>query len=257
MQYNGKNFKRVINEANTTKSIGLFIGITSEFDPYFTANPDAFFDTSLVNTVFDCCKFNNMRFSITDFTACVFMNTIFVGCTFSECWFGSGKFINCSFSNCCFENSTHKSKECFVDCTFHNIIEDFEDDERKIYNFYPLACPSTGSFIGWKAAYYGEVGHKCIVKLYIPASAKRSSAFGRKCRCSKAKVLGFYDMDGKKLDGNVDVRSMHDHRFQYTIGKYVAPRRKFDDNRFEECSSGIHFFITMEEAKKFAEVMMI
>lgn len=44
----------------------------------------------------------------------------------------------------------------------------------------PLACPDTGSFIGWKKA------SGLIVKLLIPSDAKRLSATGRKCRCNKA-----------------------------------------------------------------------
>ena len=258
MKYNGKNFKRVINESNKVKDIGLFLGVESFTDEYFIKNPDAFCGVSLINTIFDCCSFQNMKFSNTDFNACVMMNTTFMRCKFSECWFGNVKFIDCTFIECCFEDSKNKRKECFVDCGFLNIKEDSEDDNQKIYNLYPPACPSTGSFIGWKAAYYGVFRHnKCIVKLYIPSSAKRSSAFGRKCRCSKAKVLGFYDLDGKKLDDNIDVVSMYDHSFIYSVGKYVVPYRKFNDNRFEECASGIHFFITREEAKRFAEGMMI
>ena len=49
--------------------------------------------------------------------------------------------------------------------------------------FYPLQCPETGSFIGYKKA------ADKIVMLEICADAKRSSATSRKCRCSKAKVL--------------------------------------------------------------------
>ena len=83
MRYNGKNFKRVMNEAKDSKSIGMFIGIVSEFDKYFIANPDAFCNTNLRNTVFDSCSFSNMKFSDTDFVGCVIMNTVFENCAFS------------------------------------------------------------------------------------------------------------------------------------------------------------------------------
>ena len=49
--------------------------------------------------------------------------------------------------------------------------------------FYPLQCPDSGSYIGYKKA------SGLVVELEIPADARRSSATSRKCRASKAKVL--------------------------------------------------------------------
>ena len=49
--------------------------------------------------------------------------------------------------------------------------------------FYPLQCPESGSFVGYKKA------SGLIIKLEICEDALRSSATSRKCRCSKAKVL--------------------------------------------------------------------
>ena len=88
-----------------------------------------------------------------------------------------------------------------------------------------------------------------LCKLEIPADAKRSSAFGRKCRCSKAKVLEIW---GKDCDGDYLVPisrgySHHDPTFEYKVGETIYPD-SFDDNRWDECSNGIHFFITKQEA---------
>ena len=41
--------------------------------------------------------------------------------------------------------------------------------------------------------------------------------------------------------------SEHDANFKYTIGEIVTVN-DFDTNRWNECSTGIHFFITREEA---------
>ena len=49
--------------------------------------------------------------------------------------------------------------------------------------FYPLQCPESGSYIGYKKA------SGLVVELEIPADARRSSATSRKCRASKAKAL--------------------------------------------------------------------
>ena len=123
-------------------------------------------------------------------------------------------------------------------------------------NIPPLAAaqvsivPETGSFIGWKKAYARD---ECvlrrtavIVKLEIAEDAKRSNGTGRKCRCSKAKVLDIQTIDGKSVD--VEAFSGHDYEFVYRVGDTVEPEEPFDEDRWEECASGIHFFVTRAEA---------
>ena len=109
--------------------------------------------------------------------------------------------------------------------------------------FYPLQCPETGSFIGYKKAAYK------IVMLEICADAKRSSATSRKCRCSKAKVLAITNLDGSE-SGLSEVKSDYDKDFIYRVGETVEVP-DFDDNRWNECAAGIHFFITRDEAVKY------
>ena len=106
--------------------------------------------------------------------------------------------------------------------------------------FYPLQCPETGAFIGYKKA-AGK-----IVMLEICADAKRSSATSRKCRCSKAKVLSITHLDGSD-SGLTEVRSNYSKEFVYRVGE-IAEVSDFDDDRWNECAAGIHFFITRDEA---------
>ena len=94
-----------------------------------------------------------------------------------------------------------------------------------------------GDLIGWKKCAQGV-----IVKLRIPEAAKRSHAFGRKCRAEYADVIGVIGAD-------VGI-SQHDGRTEYRVGQRVTPDR-FDENWQEECSSGIHFFITRLEAEAY------
>ena len=108
--------------------------------------------------------------------------------------------------------------------------------------FYPLQCPETGSFIGYKKA-AGK-----IIMLEICADAKRSSATSRKCRCSKAKVLSITHLDGSD-SGLTEVRSDYSKEFVYCVGE-IAEAPDFDENRWNECTAGIHFFITRGEAVK-------
>ena len=115
--------------------------------------------------------------------------------------------------------------------------------ENDILNkVFPIACPDSGSFIGWKKCRDGAV-----VKLEILSEAKRSSAFGRKSRCSAAKVLEITDVHGEQISEAV---SCHDSRFVYRVGEIVSVD-DFDEDRKNECSTGIHFFITRQEAEDY------
>jgi len=95
-----------------------------------------------------------------------------------------------------------------------------------------------GDLIGWKKCRQGV-----IVKMRIPADAKRSHAFGRKCRAEFADVL-------EVIGGDVGISS-HDGRTEYRAGTRVTPDL-FDDNWQDECSNGLHFFISRLEAEEYA-----
>ena len=117
------------------------------------------------------------------------------------------------------------------------------DIELTLLNkFYPICCPEVGSFVGWK-----KVRGNLIVKLEVTENAKRSSAFGRKCRCNEAKVLDIQNFDGTSADDVTEAYSQHDENFVYRVGETVRVD-DFDDDRRNECAAGIHFFITRQEA---------
>ena len=110
-----------------------------------------------------------------------------------------------------------------------------------INKIYPICCPEYGAFIGWKKA-----ADDCIVKLEIPEDAKRSSAFGRKCRCSKAVCIAIEQLDGTPSERQ-EVSSNYNCDFVYRVGETVEVE-DFDDDRTHEYAPGIHFFITRNEA---------
>ena len=94
-----------------------------------------------------------------------------------------------------------------------------------------------GDIIGYK-----KCMNNTIVKLKIPASAKRSHAFGRKCRAEFAEVLEVF--------GAETAVSYFDCKTIYKAGEIVRPDKWSDDWR-NECCSGIHFFITKIEAENY------
>ncbi len=91
-----------------------------------------------------------------------------------------------------------------------------------------------GDIIGYK-----KLENGVICKLLIPAGAKRHNATGRKCRAEYAIVL-----EGEGY-------STHDKSFYYKTGETVRPAQPFDEDRWNECSSGIHFFLTRGEAEAY------
>jgi uncharacterized protein YjbI with pentapeptide repeats len=102
-----------------------------------------------------------------------------------------------------------------------------------------LACPEEGSFIGYKKV------SDCLIKLEIPADAKRSSATSTKCRCDKAKVLEILNL---KTNKTVNIITNEKHKLtNYEVGKIVYAD-SFDEDRWNECSHGIHFFIDKRNA---------
>lgn len=105
-----------------------------------------------------------------------------------------------------------------------------------------LCCPEKGTYTAFKKA-RGK-----IVELEIPADALRSSATGRKCRASKAKVISITNYDGTPAGD--EVASDHDSNFVYRVGETVEVEN-FDENRWNECAPGIHHFITREEAVQY------
>ena len=114
--------------------------------------------------------------------------------------------------------------------------------DAKNIPFIPLACPSDGAFIGWKKV------RDCLVKLLIPEDAKRISSTNNKCRCDKAKVLEITSMEtNEHLD---EITNTEHAPCVYKVGEMVYPD-SFDDDRWNECSHGIHFYINRQEAVEY------
>ena len=89
--------------------------------------------------------------------------------------------------------------------------------------------------IGWKKCRGGV-----LVRLRVPADARRSNAAGRKCRAERAEVM-------EVIGADVGV-SLHDGTTQYRVGKTVTAHEWCED-RWQECAGGIHFYLTREEAE--------
>jgi len=94
-----------------------------------------------------------------------------------------------------------------------------------------------GQIVGWK-----KCRDNIIVKLTIPAEARRSNATGRKCRAEYADVA--------EVIGAEAGISRQDGMTEYRVGQRVTCD-KWCEDRWEECAGGIHFFITRDEAEAY------
>jgi hypothetical protein len=89
-----------------------------------------------------------------------------------------------------------------------------------------------------------KVYKKCqegIVILEVPAHAQRSNSTGRKCRASEALVI--------ETPNHQPAHSLYCNEFVYEEGEVIKPDLPFDADRWVECGSGIHFYLTREEAE--------
>lgn len=241
------------------------------------------------NVAFDECKFRIGGFKDCEFIGCSFNDCRFLGPNFEKCTFDGCSFYHIrdndsiTLDSCDLVDVYFRSNRAvieayhsrlnrvrfnhmrlsssrfidseFVDCemkgtnlsnvTFLNVkgLETTDFDESTA--FFSLQCPEEGSFIAWKSCQNNK-----IVKLEIPAEAKRSSSTSRKCRAEFAKVLGIYEHD-RTLSKAQEARSFNDGSI-YKVGEMFYPD-KFDEDRWNECSNGVHFFITFEEALSYAK----
>ncbi len=104
--------------------------------------------------------------------------------------------------------------------------------------------PEEGSFIAWKKA------NGYVLKLEIHKSAKRTCNIkSRKCRSSKVRTLEIQNIDGTK-SGITKCVGDYDGTTLYEVNR-VTRSDKYDDNFFQDCTNGIHFFITRHEAANY------
>ena len=123
-------------------------------------------------------------------------------------------------------------------------LRDADLRDAKEVPYISFACPSDGAFVGWKKV--KSLSSAYLVKLEIPEDARRCSATTQKCRCDKAKVLDIIEIGNEDRHIN-KITNTSNIELLYKVGTMVYPD-SFDENRWNECSHGIHFFINKQDA---------
>ncbi len=223
-------------------------------------------------------KINRANLSKSSFEECKFESALCNYSTFHKSNFYSSDFNTCEIVESDFTESILSyadfSNAYIDDSTFYRAGLTFANFEGAIINsgtsFYrafiekakdiscpnlPIACPEEGSFIGFKVG-LNSIDHSkaVLIKLEIMEDAKRSSSTRRKCRADKVKVLDIIDINTKKHE--TEAISVYRWSFKYKVGE-VIQIDDFNDNRWDECSQGIHFFITKDEALQYAKESML
>lgn len=191
--------------------------------------------------------------SYLDFSLCIFKNVCFDGADMSYSSVRNALFEQCSLRNVCFVNANLQSAVLrYNDLSgadirganlFAAVLEHAKLDNI-IYNdetkWFKLHCPEKGAFLGYKKCFNNR-----LVQLLIPADAKRTSATMNSCRCSKAKVLTIKSFDYREQ--YEEAWSLVDENFVYRKGQWVEVL-DFNEDRWQDSTAGIHFWMTREEA---------
>ena len=205
-------------------------------------------NANLTETKFDCAMLFDVKFCKSDLHLSSFRCASIDDCNFNEASLEDACLDCCSIFSSSFIQTDMTG--VFIDniAGFYPRYKDIFDRAKNVYHV-PVECPTHGSFIGWKKIAKDKNGKttEYLVKLEIPEDAKRTSIKYGKCKCSKAMVLGIYNLDGTA----VKFKSIINNSFgvkttRYTIGKMVYPD-SYDDIRYT-CSNGIYFFADREVA---------
>ncbi len=209
-------------------------------------------------------KNNGITYSNQDFTGEDFSNKEFVNCTFENCVLDYVNFTNSNLHNvkaeyCSFKGADFRGADlssgnfryanlnganlgganCYYALFEYTKLDDVVYDDST--QFFKLRCPEIGGFVAYKKCVDGR-----IVTLYIPKDALRTSATGITCRASKAKVLMIESFEG---DERFEIAySLVKEDFIYQVGEVVVAEN-FNEDRWMDSTTGIHFFMTKEEAK--------
>ncbi len=196
---------------------------------------------------------SNWDLSYTDFSLSTFRNVCFDYADLSYSNLENGWFENCSFCRTNLRYANLKTVAMrYNDLTGANIegadlfaaVLEYAKLDDIIYNeetkWFKLYCPESGPFLGYKKCF----GNR-LVQLLIPADAKRTSATRPSCRCSKAKVLTIKSFD--YTEEFEEAWSLVDENFVYRKGQWVEVT-DFNEDRWQDSTTGIHFWLTREEA---------
>lgn len=206
--------------------------------------------TKFINCWLDNADFEDANLTSAEFYTCSALDVVFTDANLTSAYFAGTNLKTMAVSGANLKDV--QFKDCFLLRVWFDTAENVPE------NVMPIVCPEVGSFRAFKKVIYpvfpfhtgNRAWKSAVAEIEIPEHAKRTSATTNKCRCSEAKVIRYWTLDHKPLNIHV-THSQHDADFTYVKGATVKPEEEFDTNRWEECTSGIHFFLTFDSAANY------
>ncbi len=193
------------------------------------------------HTDFTLSSFQNVVLNDVSFYGSTVKNVLFDGCPLHGADFRDASMVTASLRYCDMGGCDIRGADLFGAVLEHAMLEGVVSDERT--KWFRLHCPEKGAFLAYK---------KCVndrmVQLLVPEDARRTSATMPSCRCDKAKVLTIKSFDFK--EEFEEAWSLVDEDFVYRKGEWVQVD-DFNEDRWQDSTTGIHFWLTREEAKAY------
>ena len=190
---------------------------------------------------FSLTSFHRVSFDHADMHRCAVENALFDDCSFRGTNFRQANLKGAAMRYDDLSGADISGADLFSAVLEHaNLTGVISDENTKFFRLY---CPEKGAFLGYKKCFNNR-----LVQLLIPADAKRTSATMNSCRCSKAKVLSIKSFDYKEEYD--EAWSLVDENFVYRKGQWVEVP-DFNYDRWMDSTTGIHFWLTREEAKAY------
>lgn len=203
-------------------------------------------------------EFLKTDFRRTDFSGAELSNIRFLECDFRDTKFTGTTLKNINFQGCLFDIYRCKDyaaiesfrregiRTDFIQCNNDSIKTRIVLHSSDIH--YPVETDGQ-ELIAYKKIFIWADTYNIpvIAKLNIPAYAERIVFKNSKCRASCAQVMDIIDEFGRHYRAGV---SSYDFQFEYNVGHMVYAD-SFDDDPFNVCSNGIHFFLTEREAQNY------
>lgn len=197
--------------------------------------------TSCVSTMFQYCSYGYDSINNTNLTDTKFYNCSLQATTFKDNIYNNTIFSQSNLNSCAFIDANLLTTR-FPFSSLQEATFDRDTIISKNLEASLTILPAFGtSFVGWKLC-----KHDKIVKLLIPADARRSNSTSRKCRAEKVVVLEIQDKEGNVKPNGAEAYSMYYPFFAYKQGEVVTSYF-WGDHRWTTCAPGIHFFLTREE----------
>lgn len=194
-----------------------------------------FIDATLVSTNFEGANLKNVDFSCANAWSANFNETnckdaLFLSANLTEASFEGADLDGTSFAQANLTEANLQDTN-IITAEFDNTV-----------GIYPV-CPTHGNFIGWTI---GEdfKGNECLVEIFIPAWARRSSGTTRKCRTEALVVNSLERLKDGYNPFGVPLRFR-----DYILTKNEVIRDKdYEVDRFKVSSTDLYFWISKEEA---------